>query len=63
MTRRRTIFAQPGSVQVMERSIPVKAMPGHWKQRVKEANKLGADVSSDADAKAYLRERGYGDIR
>ena len=64
MTRRRVIFAQPAypvSAPVMERP-QRKAMPSHWKQRVKLAQDLGAAVSKDSDAKAALQELGYGDI-
>ena len=56
MSRRRAIFAQPAApVAVMER----KTMPGHWKQRVKMAQDMGADVTKDADARVYLRRHGY----
>lgn len=55
--RRRMIFAQPAA-PVMER----KPMPGHWKQRVKLAQDMGADVTKDAEARAYLRRHGYGDV-
>lgn len=64
MTRRRAIFAQPAepvSAPVMERP-QRKPMPGHWKQRVKLAQHLGATVTKDAEARVYLREHGYGDI-
>lgn len=61
--RRRTIFAQPGNVQVMDRPAAALVMPGHWKQREKLARELGADVTCDADAKAFLKERGYEHVR
>lgn len=60
MTRRRAIFANPdpAPVAVLER----KLMPGHWKQRVKLAQDMGADVTRDAEAQAFLRRHGYGDL-
>jgi hypothetical protein len=58
MSRRRAIFAvhPQADAPVMER----KPMPGHWKQRVKLAQDMGGDVTTDDAAKAYLKERGYG---
>ena len=59
MSRRRTLFAQSNELPVIEAQKP---LPGHWKQRVKLAQDMGADVTTDAEATAYLRRHGYGDV-